>query len=296
MLSETQKKVVDLLEDSKSAEVRRYAEFLQGQADAIKSEDLDNFSITSGMEGGGKSNDLLVSNFYLSAYLKKEISISKNWFFSGSEYLKALENIFIEMVGLTGLKLSEFVEADLSSVITSFDENALDKLKKKYRWTFYVLDEAQDLMHFDFMNAFNRRFTKIMMAIRELNLIFSLAYPDITMLNRYLRCFRVKTFKFCFPLPDGSRSLALYARRSYYRLILNPSKYIQMNSLLGDAFINKFAPDLIVMRMPRFPTDTPDYKEYLSLKRLSMARIVLKDSGSLLREAKKSPKNEPMDA
>lgn len=292
-LSETQKRVLELLEDSKSTEVKRYSEFMQGQADAIKAEDLDNFSITSGMEGGGKSNELLISNYALSAYLGKEISIAKNWFFSGQEYLKALELIFLEIVGITGMSLNDFVDADLTKVIGLIDENALGKIKKKYKWSFFILDEAQDLMHFDFMNSFNRRFTKIMMAIRELNLIFSLAYPDITMLNRYLRCFRVKNFKFCFPLPDGSRSMALYARRSYYRLILNPSKFIQMNSLLGDAFINKFQPDLIITRMPRFPTDTQDYVDYLSLKRLSMARIVLKDSGLFSRNPKKPPKNEP---
>lgn len=256
----------------------KYYERLKGIANGMQNDDLDLLGITSGMEGGGKSNVILVSDFALAYLLNKPISITKDWFFSGAEYLKSLQNIAMQIVRAAGYNKNEFLKVNLQDIVDDVDIESMIKIKNKFRHTFRILDESQDLMHFDAMNRFNKGFTKTMMAIRDLNLLFEIAYPDITMLNRYLRAFRVKIFKYCFILPNRKRVMALYDRIKYIRVITDSSRNIQLYTLLGDKFINRYCPSLLVQNIPLFPKETKEWKRYYKLKKLSMARGIFLNS------------------
>lgn len=274
----------------------RYYKTLVGICRGLKSEDLDYLTIFSGMEGSGKSNNVLLTNYTMAYLLKKDISIQDNFFFSGASYLYGLEEI-MEQVMEVGDKYVPIEMDDDGEEYKDFKKHIdkvslpeLEKIKQKYKWHFWALDEGQDLMHLDFINRFNKQFTKIMMSIRESNMIFSIAYPDLTMLNRYLRQFRVKMFNYCFLLRDGSRNMATYTRRNYIRILRDNPKNIQMNLLLPDVFINRYHPDFITQGIPKFPKNNNEYRNYLKLKRLSTASLVLRGRKQVARGGGARPK------
>lgn len=266
-------------------QAKNYHKFLEGVAKGLKVEDLDYLMIFSGMEGSGKSNNIKVTAHTLKNFLTprdKELKITESWFFSGNEFLLALQEVakefFREGLNIEINHLEDLDEIDLRKELKHVNLDKMNKLKEKWKWHFWILDEAQDLINLEYMNRFNRSFAKIMMAIRELNMIFLIAFPDITMLNSYVKRFRVKAFNYCFVYPDGSRAMATFTRSKYVRIIMDNPKWVQMYSLLGETFINKYGFDIISDEMPRFPTDTPEYRDYLKLKRLSMANITLRET------------------
>lgn len=272
----TAKQVAKLVE----LEAPQYYRFLIGVAKAMKVEDLDFFAIFSGMEGSGKSNVMKMSFFTIAHLLKKKISVRKNWYFSGVEYINSLKEIARDICKAAGIPEEKLMDESFHArtVLDTISMKEMDKMKKKWKWEFKILDEAQDLMVHDALTKFNKDFTKIMMAIREFNLILGLAFPDITLLNRYVRSFRVKLFNYSFMLPDGSRAIASYTRRKYVKIITDKPKTVQTYSLLGDLFIDRYRPNILEQTFPKFPHDTKEYKDYMKLKRVSMAKIVFKSS------------------